>query len=366
MATVGKAAGLLLALAVTGAAGYQVGREREAREQGAAESGAVGASARDARVETLGAGGAQALRVQDGPTSFTDEEETVIRVARMASPAVVSVSTGASSGSGIIVRRDGVVLTNAHVVGNADVVEVGLADGRRLRGQVLGRDPSLDVAVVRIRADGLPVATLGDSDRLVVGQRAIAIGNPLGLERTVTSGVVSAVNRSPRGLGLDQLIQTDAAISPGNSGGPLLDSQGRVIGINTVVIRAPGAEGLNFAIPINLAYDVARQVLETGRIRRAFLGIEYRDIEPQLAEQFGLPVEEGIIVVYVAPGTPADRAGLLRGDIIVRLDDAAITRGGDLRRELRERAPGETVTLTVVRPAGRTRLRARLADAPQY
>ncbi len=139
--------------------------------------------------------------------------------------------------SGVIIRRDGVILTNAHVVRSATDVEVGLADGRRVSGRVLGRDPTVDVAVVRIQATNLPAAPIADSDRLEVGQTAIAIGNPIGLERTVTTGVVSAVNRSPRGIELGGLIQTDAAINPGNSGGPLLDSQGRVIGINTVIVQ---------------------------------------------------------------------------------------------------------------------------------
>src|SRR5690606_29593899 len=148
-------------------------------------------------------------------------------------------------------------------------------------------DPSIYLDVLRVNASALTVAPLGDSDRLEVGQTAIAIGNPFGLERTVTRGVISALNRSPRGLGLDELIQTDAAINPGNSGGPLLDSRGRVVGINTAVVRAAsGAVGLGFAIPINLANDVVHQVLTSGRVRRAFLGITFRDLDPELAEQF--------------------------------------------------------------------------------
>src|SRR5687768_13542135 len=171
-------------------------------------------------------------------------EDAVIRIAKQISPAVVSVSRGNSSGSGVFVRRDGVVITNAHVVGNARAVIIGLADGRRLTGTVAGADPLLDIAIVRVPIADAPVAPIGDSDRLEVGQLAIAIGNPLGLERTVTTGVVSAVNRSPRGLQQGGLIQTDAAISVGNSGGPLIDSRGRVIGINTAILQGPGASGL--------------------------------------------------------------------------------------------------------------------------
>jgi serine protease Do len=298
------------------------------------------------------------------PNSFTQDEATIIRVAREITPTVVSVSQRAGSGSGIIVNRDGVVLTNAHVVGQSRTVEVGLADGRTLTGQVAGVDPTIDVAVVRVAAQNLPVAPLGDSDRLQVGQSAIAIGNPLGLERTVTSGVVSAVNRNPRGISLDGLIQTDAAISPGNSGGPLVDSRGQVIGINTAVLAGAGASGLGFAVPINLANDVVRQILETGRITRAYLGVSFADVDQELARQFGLPVKEGIIIGAVEAGSPAARAGLRPQDIIVKGNDTAVASGGDLRRILRALKPGATVRLEIVRPGGRTTIPVQLGQAP--
>jgi S1-C subfamily serine protease len=299
-------------------------------------------------------------------TPLGAEEANVVRIARQVSPAVVSVAQAeGGSGSGVIVRPDGVILTNAHVVGMSRAVRVGLADGRRVEGRVIGRDPALDVAVVRIDAPNAPVAPIGDSDHLEVGQTAIAIGNPLGLERTVTTGVISAVNRSPRGFMLDGLIQTDAAISPGNSGGPLLDSRGRVIGINTAVLQGRGAQGLGFAVPINLAQNVAEQILATGRVVRSFLGVEYRDVEPEMAEQFRLAVREGIVVVSVWPGTPADSAGVERGDIITRVDDTPIKQGGDLRRVLRDRRPGDNVRITVARMGGGTRtLNARLTETP--
>jgi len=298
------------------------------------------------------------------PGGFTQDEATIIRVAREITPTVVSVTQAQGAGSGIIVSRDGVVLTNAHVVGESRTVDVGLADGRTLRGQVVGRDPTIDVAVVRVSAQNLPTAPLGDSDKLEVGQSAIAIGNPLGLERTVTSGVISAVNRNPRGISLDGLIQTDAAISPGNSGGPLVDSRGRVVGINTAVLSGAGASGLGFAVPINLANDVVRQVLTTGRITRSYLGIGYADIEPELAQQFGLPVKEGIIVGRVEAGSPAARAGIRAQDIIVRVNDTPVTNGGDLRRVLRSQPPGTTVRLEIVRPAGRSTVSVQLGEAP--
>jgi S1-C subfamily serine protease len=230
---------------------------------------------------------------------------------------------------------------------------------------VAGSDPSIDVAVVRIAITDAPVAPIGDSDRLEVGQDAIAIGNPLGLERTVTSGVVSAINRSPRGIALGGLIQTDAAISPGNSGGPLLDSRGRVIGINTAVLSAPGASGLGFAIPINLANDVVEQVLTTGRVRRVYVGIGYADVGPELASQFSLPVREGVIVGEVAPRSPAAAGGVRVQDIIVGANGQRVASGGDLQRVLRRLAPGDVVRLDVVRPDGRATLSVRLGEAPQ-
>ena len=344
----GMTAALALALALGGGTGCDAPREPPVETAGL-----------DTRTEP-----APATGVAGTAEERTESERTIIQVARTASPAVVSVVRDDGSGSGVILRNDGVIITNAHVVGNARNVQIGLADGRILDGRVLGGDPSVDVAVVRVKGTGLPVAALGDSDRLEVGQAAIAIGNPLGLDRTVTSGVVSAVNRDPSGIGLDGLIQTDAAISPGNSGGPLLDSQARVIGINTVVIRAPGSEGLGFAVPINLATDVVEQVLTTGKVTRAFLGIGFRDIDRELIRQFDLPVEEGVIVAAVGADTPAGRAGLQPGDIITEIDGTKVTRGGDLRRALRARRPGDTVTLRVRRESGETEVKVKLEEAP--
>jgi S1-C subfamily serine protease len=312
---------------------------------------ALGASLGPAGLDTVKLASAQraALQIVQTPIPLTQTEQTVVDVARLVSPAVVSVGSGRASGSGVVIRPDGVILTNAHVVGNSRSVEIGLADGRRLTGEVLGRDQSVDVAVVRIPARDVPAARIGDSDRLEVGQTAIAIGNPLGLERTVTTGVVSAVNRSPRGFELGGLIQTDAAINPGNSGGPLLDSQGQVIGINTVIIG--GTTGLGFAIPINLAANIAEQVLTTGRIVRAYLGIGLGDLNPELARQYGLPVREGIIVLQVEPRSPAAVSGIRVQDIITRIDDEPVRSGGDLRRILRARTPGQSIRLTITRPS---------------
>jgi serine protease Do len=293
-------------------------------------------------------------------------EETVIEITRRVSPAVVSISSRGGSGSGVIIREDGVILTNAHVVGNMRRVIVGMANGDTIIGDVLGRAPDLDLAVVRVDASNLPAAPLGDSDQLQVGQAAIAIGNPVGFERSVTTGVVSALNRYVN-VGLDELIQTDAAINPGNSGGPLLNSRGEVIGINTAVLNAtPSGRpivGIGFAIPINLGRDVAEQLVTTGAVTRPFLGIGHVALYPELVRQFRLPARQGILVLEVRPGTPADRAGLSRGHIITSIDDVSMVTEADLLRFLRNAEPNETVTVSGVTPAGRPfEVRLRLGE----
>jgi S1-C subfamily serine protease len=299
--------------------------------------------------------------------ALTAEEQNVIRVARQVTPTVVSIEVANyGSGSGAVIRRDGMILTNAHVVGTARTVQVGLADGRKVAGTVLGRDPGLDVAVVRIPVSDAPVAPLGNSDQLQVGQIAIAIGNPLGLERTVTTGVISAVNRPGRTLGGETFIQTDAAISPGNSGGPLVDSRGNVIGINSAELLGQGVQGLGFAIPINVAMAMANQVLATGRYVRPYLGITFNDVDEDLAAQFRLPVREGVIVTGVQRGSPAASAGLRPQDIIVQVNDTKVAMGGDVRRVLRGLKPGDQARLTVVRPpnGARATVTVRLGQAP--
>lgn len=293
------------------------------------------------------------------PTST--EEQTVISVARIARPAVVRVKRGEGTGSGVIIRRDGVILTNAHVVADARQVDIRLASGKSLPGQVLGVDPVVDVAVVKVDAKDLPEAPLADSDRLDVGQTAIAIGNPLGFEGSVTTGVVSATNRQRSPDDFVGFIQTDAAINPGNSGGPLLDSQGRVIGINTWIIGR--ASGMGFAVPINVARDVAKQVLTTGQVRRAVLGIMPASVTPELAGRMKLPVQEGALVTEVTAGSPAEQAGLRAEDIIVRADGQVVKGAGDLRRILREHKAGDTVSLAVRRKEQTLTVPVRLAEA---
>ena len=298
--------------------------------------------------------GAQAAIPMLPAAPLTAAEQSLVGITQRVSPAVVGISTRGGAGSGFIIRADGIVLTNRHVVGTARVVTVELATGNEVQGRVIGTDQSHDVAIVDIPGEGLPVAPLGDSDRLQVGQTAIAIGNPLQFTRTVTTGIISGIHRNLpttiQEIGLYELIQTDAAINPGNSGGPLLNSAGQVIGISTAIAQSPSVQGgvafgLGFAVPINVAREIAEQLLTTGAIRRAALGISPIDIEPEMARQFNLSIREGIIVVQVLRDAPAERAGILRGDVITRIDDTPITNSGDLRRFLRGRRGGETVTV---------------------
>jgi serine protease Do len=295
-------------------------------------------------------GGARELpRAYAQAPSFASsaEEATVIQVAKEARPAVVQVKRGQGSGSGVIIRKDGVILTNAHVVADAKQVDVSLGTGKTLQARVLGVDPTVDIAVVKVEATNLPVASFGDSDHLDVGQTAIAIGNPYGFEGTVTTGVVSATNRQRSLDDFVGFIQTDAAINPGNSGGPLLDSRGRVIGINTWIVGR--ATGLGFAVPINVARDVARQVMETGKVHRVIIGVVPGSVTKEIAEKLSLPVQKGAVVLEVSKDSPAEKAGLKAEDIITHIDGREIAGAGDLRKLLRDRKAGDSVALTVLR-----------------
>ncbi|MEH2403231.1 MAG: HhoA/HhoB/HtrA family serine endopeptidase [Nostoc sp.] len=262
------------------------------------------------------------------------------------------------TGSGFIISADGRILTNAHVVDGADTVTVTLKDGRSFKGKVLGKDELTDVAVVKIQADNLPLVALGNSDKLQAGEWAIAIGNPLGLDNTVTTGIISATGRSSNLIGAPdkrvEYIQTDAAINPGNSGGPLLNYRGEVIAMNTAIIQ--GAQGLGFAIPINTAQHVSSQLIATGKVEHPYLGIQMVGLTPQLKQNInsdpnsGLSVNEdkGVLVIKVMPNSPAAKAGIRAGDVIQKLGGQLVTDassvqkavensqvGGDLRMELR-------------------------------
>ncbi|MBD2256424.1 trypsin-like peptidase domain-containing protein [Pseudanabaena sp. FACHB-2040] len=256
------------------------------------------------------------------------------------------------SGSGVIFTPDGYILTNSHVVQDAAQIEVTLADGRRCQAQLIGLDPDTDLAIIRIHADKLAVARLGDSGTLQPGQVAIAIGNPYGFQYTVTAGIISALGRSFRastGRLIDNIIQTDAALNPGNSGGPLVSSQGEVVGINTAVI--PTAQGICFAIPINTAKWVASALLREGRVRRSYLGISAHTVPlpRRLQLAHSLTVESGILILSVAKEGPAEQAGLQERDLLVGFDEVPLGSIDDLHRVLTEDQVGVRSQLTLLR-----------------
>src|SRR3990172_7493741 len=226
-----------------------------------------------------------------------------------------------ATGSGVIVDRRGYILTNNHVVEEAAEVEVRLSDDRTFKAAIVGRDAKTDLAVLKIEApaDSLPVAELGDSDKLRIGQWAIAIGNPFGLDRTVTAGIISATGRTGVGVATyEAFIQTDASINPGNSGGPLLNLEGRVIGINTAIVST--GQGIGFSIPINMARDIMNQLISTGRVVRGWLGILIQELTPELAAGFGVPPQGGVLISDVMKDSPAEAAGGKGGGIIVQFD----------------------------------------------
>ncbi len=256
------------------------------------------------------------------------------------------------TGSGVIFTPDGFLATNSHVVHGAGKISVTLNDGRSLPGELVGEDPHTDLAVVRLFGDHLPAAEFGDSTSLQPGQLVVAIGNPLGFQATVTSGVVSAVGRSLRsqsGRLIENVIQTDAALNPGNSGGPLLDSRGRVIGINTAVIMP--AQGLAFAVPVNTVKWVAMRLMRDGRVTRAILGIQgmVRPLSPALSRQLDLSASQGVLVAAVEPNSPANRAGLRRGDVVVSLNGTPVTDIDGLHRLLTDEFIGKEMPIAVVR-----------------
>lgn len=280
----------------------------------------------------------------------------VVRVADLLRPAVVNLRSGhgrqGGSGSGILFTPDGLLLTNAHVVGDAERLRVRTCLGRELSGRAIGVDPWTDLAVVRAEANNLAHAELGDSSGLRVGQLVVAIGSPFGFESTVTAGVVSALGRSLRtitGHLVDNVIQTDAALNPGNSGGPLVDSAGRVIGINTAVI-AP-AQGICFAIPINMAKHILPQLIKHGRIMRGYLGLHGRTIPLSLgrARRNGIESPTAVEVMGVEAGGPAEQAGVLEEDLVVGLGDEPVATVDDLHKLLTELPVGQPVTVTLLR-----------------
>ncbi len=270
-------------------------------------------------------------------------------------------------GSGFILGERGYILTNYHVVEGADKITVTLTDGRVFEGKLVGAYRGLDIAVLRIDADNLIAAKLGDSDKLRVGQRVFAIGNPFGLAGgpTVTSGVISALKRtihSKRGIFRD-LVQTDAAINPGNSGGPLVNVDGEVIAINTAII--PFAQGIGFAIPINVAKEVAKEIIVYGFYRRIWLGIVGVSLNQQIAKHYNLPVERGVLVIRVTPNSPADKADIRRGDIIIEFDNKHISGIEDLQKILVEKKHGCKCEATILRKLRKLKTTVTLEREPE-
>ena len=331
------------------------------------------------------------------PAVYSSDEKINVDVFEKVHPAVVNIASTIlgmnfwmeviprqGQGTGFIIDRRGYVLTNNHVVAKAQKLTVTMASGKKIDAILVGRDPRTDLAVIRIPpGDVEAVATLGDSDKLRPGRKAIAIGNPFGLSHTLTTGIISALHRSIKtedGNEIEDLIQTDAAINPGNSGGPLLDSNGHVIGINTAIFSLSGGyQGIGFAIPINQAKRVATQLITSGRVVRPWLGISGLSLSPSLAEGLGLGVSQGVLVVQVARGGPAHQAGLRGGDREVLIRGIRLRLGGDIITDINgtsvddmkqlvhhvERMEvGEAADLGVMRKGFSKRIRVMLSERP--
>jgi len=271
-----------------------------------------------------------------------------------------------SLGSGVLVKPEGIILTNNHVVENAKEVRVTLADKREFSARIVGTDPKTDLAVLRIAGGPFPVLALGDSDRVEVAEPVIAIGNPFGLSQTVTQGIISAVGRANVGItDYEDFLQTDAAINPGNSGGALVNARGELIGINTAIFSQTGGYmGIGFAIPSNMARTVMEQILKSGKVARGWLGVSIQDVTPAAARSLGLPEPRGALVGDVSPKSPAASAGLQRGDVILRLDGKPVEDSGHLRNLVASTPPGTTVSLTILREGKEQRMSVVVGEQP--
>ena len=352
----------------------------------------------EARVQTMG-GGMEHFELTEASasaaTAYDAEEQQNIAVYRKALPSVVNITSTAvafdffnrpvpqqGQGSGFILDRQGHILTNNHVIDNAQRVEVTLADKHKYKATVVGIDKQHDLALLLINAPNLVPATLAESNGLVVGQRVYAIGNPFGLSGTLTRGIISAIRSigTPGGMPIEDAIQTDAAINPGNSGGPLLNSRGEVIGVTTLIASngSDQSAGIGFAIPINTAKAVLDDFAKYGRVRRPSLDIVTLPIGPDIAEQIGLPADYGILIERVMPGGAADKAGLhggnqrlyqgntpvmLGGDLIVAVDGQEVETPQDLSAALNVHRAGDTVTVTIFRGQRRMNFKVVLSDA---
>jgi Do/DeqQ family serine protease len=277
-------------------------------------------------------------------------------------------------GSGFITTADGRIITNAHVVAGADRVQVTLKDGRSFTGEVMGADSVTDIAVIKIEAQGLPTVKVSNSDQIQPGEWAIAIGNPLGLDSTVTAGIISATGRTSREVGVPDkrvdFIQTDAAINPGNSGGPLLNLNGEVIGVNTAIIQ--GAQGLGFAIPMNTVQRISSQLIETGRVEHAYLGIQMVTLSPEMKDNinndpnspFNVEETEGVLVARVMPNSPAAQAGLRAGDVITAIEGQPVKEGAAVQQAVERSSVGQNLSLTLRRGGREQTLAVRPGNLP--
>ena len=267
-----------------------------------------------------------------------------------------------SLGSGFIIDRNGFIITNNHVVENADEIKVKLADGREFRAKVVGRDAKTDLALIKISSvfENLPVLALGDSDSIRVGDWVLAIGNPFGLGHTVTQGIISATGRVIGSGPYDDFLQTDAPINPGNSGGPLVNIKGEVVGINSAII--PGGQGLGFAIPSNMAKSVTTQLREKGKVVRGWIGVSIQTVTPEMAKSFGLKEPRGALIAEVAAGGPADKSGIKRGDIIASYNGKDVKSANDLPRMVAETPVGTEVSITVFRNGKEVPLKIKVEE----
>ena len=328
--------------------------------------------------------------------SLDGEEQNNIAVYKKNIPSVVNVTSRAMTfdffyglvpqegqGSGFIIDKEGHILTNYHVIADARQVEVTLHNRKKFKATVVGTDPSHDLAVIQIKAADLVPAVLGDSRNLQVGQKVYAIGNPFGLAGTMTRGIVSSIRpvREPNGAYIDEAIQTDAAINPGNSGGPLMNWHGEVIGINTMILSNVGQNaGIGFAIPINTAKAVLNDLMTLGRVRRPALGVRTIPISPELADEIGLPVDYGLLIVQVVSGGSADQAGLqggtqraylgnipimLGGDLIVAIDGQKVETQEDLSQMMNDHRAGDTVRITIYRGKKKMDVNVSLGESRQ-
>jgi serine protease Do len=272
-----------------------------------------------------------------------------------------------SLGSGVIVSGDGYIITNNHVVEKAEEIRVTLYDKRSFRGKVVGADPKTDIAVLKISADKLPTIPWGDSDKLQVGEFVLAIGNTFGLSHTVTMGIISAVGRANVGIAdYEDFIQTDAAINPGNSGGPLVNIKGELIGINTAIFsRSGGYQGIGFAVPSNMSRLVLEQLMKQGKIVRGWLGVTIQDITPELSQKFGLKDSKGALVGDISKGSPAEKAGIMRGDVILEFNGKEIKSVGSLRNLVAQSKVGSQAKLRILRNGKEYELSVLIAELPR-